>query len=334
MKRALVGTVLLLIWAGCRQMAVPPAGSYSEVLVVTEEGKGSALLPLVMKHVDPDLNYYINQERRFEVSVVAASRLPDFPTVKNVLILGVADELTSVGKRIASLLGPQALAKVRAGQATIFKKENMPAPGQLTVIVTATDPARLEEVLTRQGREVAEVIEVSCRRRIRRYLLSYADHELSKRLYRKYGFVIEVPTLYRLFSEEARPPGIELLRDAPPRSLGIFWVDWKREPTLADSLELFRLRANYVWQRYNRDAMDSTRVRFSAAKLGDYPAILMEGYWYNTRATAGGYYRTFFVFEAKEEILWCIDLLVYAPGMAKHPYFRELLALAETFRYD
>jgi hypothetical protein len=79
--------------------------------------------------------------------------------------------------------------------------------------------------------------------------------------------------------------------------------------------------------------MDSTRVAFSLDRLGDLPAVRMEGYWSNSKSLAGGYYKTYFVFEEVERLLWVVDLLVYAPGLPKHPHFRELLAIAETFRY-
>ena len=60
----------------------------------------------------------------------------------------------------------------------------------------------------------------------------------------------------------------------------------------------------------------------------------MEGYWSNTNDVAGGFYKTYFVHDERERLLWAVDLLVYAPGVPKHPLFRELLALAETFRYN
>jgi hypothetical protein len=140
--------------------------------------------------------------------------------------------------------------------------------------------------------------------------------------------------LYRLLSEKSQPPGIELLRDGPARLLGIYWLDWNRELTLADSTALYDARAKYVWERYDGDVMDSTRVEFKKDRLGEYPAIRMEGYWSNTHALAGGYYKTWFVYEERDRLLWAIDILVFAPGLPKHPHFRELQALAETFRYD
>ena len=73
---------------------------------------------------------------------------------------------------------------------------------------------------------------------------------------------------------------------------------------------------------------------FKNKKLGKYQAIEMSGYWSSSSSIAGGFYRTFFVFEERERLMWAIDLLVFAPGMSKHVYFRELQALAETFNFD
>ncbi|NIM19491.1 MAG: DUF4837 family protein [Candidatus Latescibacteria bacterium] len=326
--------VAFLFASGCKELAVPPAGSYSEILLVTEEGKESSLMTLIVPWLTKEKNYVLDKEKPFTVSAIRAADLGEMPAVKNIVICGVADPLTDVGERIIMLIGESGLSKVKAGEANILKRENLPAPGQLTVIVTASSEGELERVIEERGRELEGIIESSCRNRLRRFFMSYPNKTVTDHLYRTYGFAVEVPTLYRLFSESRTPPGVELLRENPSRLLGIFWVDWDKQPTLADKNVLFDIRRKYVWERYNKDAMDSTQVWFSEEQLGEYPAVKMEGYWYNTTATAGGFYQTFFVFQENEELLWAVDLLVYAPGFPKHPHFRELLALAETFRYE
>jgi hypothetical protein len=337
MKKIMAASIVLilpLLLFSCKEMEIPPAGSYSEVLLVTEDGPASGFLPLVLPYISRELHFYTSDEKQFHVSVVKAADLPDFPSTKNILIVGVADELTSIGQMIETLIGRGGMAKVSSGRASILKRENLPAPGQLTVIVTAKSGSELEQVLEERGGEIPDIIEASCRKRLRRFFLDFENEELERYLNNKYGFSLVIPTLYKLQSEAKRPPGIELMRENPTRSLGVFWVDWKHEPTSEDVKKLFKLREDYVFERYDGDAMDSTRVEFSGAKLGRYDAIEMAGYWYNTRSIAGGAYRTYFVYDEKDELLWAVDLLVYAPGGRKHPLFRELLALAETFRYD
>lgn len=319
---------------GCIETDIPPAGSYSEVLLVTEGGSNDPLARAMVPYLARPLDYYVSSDVQFKVSHARAARLEVVPQVKNIVFCGVVSPVSSVGRRIAEMLGPEVVHKVEEGKANFFKKNDLPGPGQLTVIVTAMSSEELIGVLEERGDEINEAIEQSCRERLRRVLLKNRRSDLTRRFQREYGFEIQIPELYRLLSDEGTPPGVELLRDGPPRSLGIFWLDRESAPTLEDGSELFDARARYVYARYDGDVMDSTRVRFEAARLGRYPAIKMEGYWSNSRAVAGGYFRTYFVHEESEELTWAVDLLVFAPGLEKHPLFRELLAIAETFRYD
>ncbi len=326
--------VLSVVLSGCLEMDLPPAGSYSTVLLVTDEGAEDPLARAIAPHLTKMIDYYIGEEPAFRVEHIRAADLLEVPATKNILICGVADPLTDVGSQIVSQLGSAAVEQVKAGRANIFKRENLPGPGQLTLIVTAGSREELVEIIDKRGDEVVETLEESCRNRIRRYLLKYKDEQLTKRLFETYGFVIEVPTLYTLLSEEPNPPGIELLREAPARLLGVFWLDWDHELTLDDAKTVYDARASYVWERYDKDVMDSTRVEYKLTRLAEYPALEMKGYWSSSHALAGGYYMTYFVYAKREKLLWALDLLVFAPGLPKHPHFRELRALAETFRYD
>jgi hypothetical protein len=319
--------------AGCLELDIPPAGSYSRIMLITEDGANDPFARELEPHLTKLLDFYIGEEPEFVVEHRRAVDVVEVPAVKNVLICGVASPVTDVGRNIVSQLGGGAMAKVQSGEANIFRRENLPGPGQVTVIVTADTPSALAEVIEARGDEVAESIEESCRNRLRHYLLKHENENITKRLRQTYGFTIRVPVLYQLLSEKSQPPGIELLREGPARLLGIYWLDWDHELTLADSTELYDARAKYVWERYDGDVMDSTRVEFKRDRLGEYSALKMEGYWSNTHALAGGYYKTWYVYEERDRLLWAIDILVFAPGLPKHPHFRELQALAETFRY-
>ncbi len=341
--RGMSRPITIIVWlfatisvlsAGCLELDIPPAGSYSKVLLVTEEGVNDPFARQLEPHLTKLIDFYVGEESPFEVENIRAEALVEIPAVKNVVFCGVANPVTDIGRNIMSQLGDGAVDKVRSGEANIFRRENLPGPGQLTVIVTAASASELAELIDVRGDEVTATIEESCRNRLRHYLLKHENKEITKRLRETYGFTIQVPVLYQLLSEKSDPPGIELLREGPARLLGVFWLDWNHEPTLADSTALFKARAHYVWERYDADVMDSTRVAFSRDRLDKYPALKMEGYWSNSRALAGGFYKTFFVYEERDRLLWAIDILVFAPGLPKQPHFRELQALAETFRYE
>jgi hypothetical protein len=334
--RPLIVTLLFVcaVSAGCNQLSIPPAGSYSEVLLVTDGGEQSEWTGLLAPLFERELDYYIDFEDQYRVTAIEASEMEDFPAFKNIVIGGVLESSTDVGQLIIGLIGDAGVERVRRDGALILKKDDKPAFNQFTLIITASSREALERLLEERGDEFTEILEVSCRQRVRRHLLERRNENLSTELHRKYGFRVQVPFVYRVLSGASNPPGVELIREPPTRILGVFWTDRKDAPTLADEDELFQIRADYVWKRYDKDKMDEDRVVFEPARLGRYDAIRMSGYWYNDEVVMGGYYETYYIFDQNADLLWAIDLLVLAPGKPKHPLVRELRALSETIRFD
>ncbi len=325
----------LLAAAGCREVAFPPAGSYSEVDLIVDGGRNGEWAPLLIPLIAAERDYFVGTEPVFRIMSVAAEPGVDPPTVKNIVLCGVLDGSTAVGGRIAHLLGEGGVKRVLSGEATILKRENVPLPGQLTLIITAATPEALRETLRERAEEIPEVIDASCRERLRRHLLQRRRAALSEELRRRWGFFIEIPTVYELYNESENPPGVELHRESPPRVLGVFWKEWERAPTLYDTDALFDFRADYVRRQYDGDRMERDRVRYAYVRFGAYTAVRMSGYWYNDEySLAGGYFDTYFVWSESEKLLWAVDCLVYAPGREKTSLIRELHAVAETFRYD
>jgi hypothetical protein len=328
------GIVLAGGLAGCGEMAIPPAGSYSEVLLVTEDGPGGEWTHLVTPLLARELDYYVDVETEFQVTAVKASDMANYPAFKNIVLCGELNSTTTVGQIIIDMIGSAGVEQVRSQGVHILKKLDRPVKNQFTLVVTGVDRQSLLGVLDERGEELAGILEESCRERLRRHLLTRRNQALSDQLYREYGFRLQIPSLYRLLKDHAEPPGVELIREPPTRILGVFWVDLKEAPTLSDRGELFDIRAHYVWQRYDKDQMDEDRVVFERTRLGPNEAIRMSGYWFNDEEVLGGYYETFFIYDRRSDLLWAVDLLVLAPGRPKHPLVRELRALAETFRIE
>jgi hypothetical protein len=325
----------LLAGTGCREVAFPPAGSYSEVDLVVDGGSEGEWARMLAPLIAVERDYFVSTEPAFRITAIDADPGEDPRTVKNIVLCGVLDASTAVGGRIAYLLGEAGVDRVLAGEAAILKKENVPLPGQLTLIITAATDDGLRAVLHKRGEEIPEIIDASCRERLRRNLLQRRRAALSEELRRRWGFFIEVPTVYSLYSESENPPGVELHRESPPRILGVFWKEWDHAPSLYSTDELFDFRAEYVRRRYDGDRMERDRARYAYMRLGEYTAVRMSGYWYNdSYSMAGGYFETFFVWDKEAKLLWAVDGLVYAPGREKTSLVRELHAIAETFRYD
>ena len=101
-------------------------------------------------------------------------------------------------------------------------------------------------------------------------------------------------------------------------------------PALSDSVDLVAFRAGVVDTLYGGDRILAGATSFRADKLGGSEAIRMQGIWQNEDDMTGGPFITYFVHDDKRQRLLAVDLLLYAPGLDKHPYMRELEALAST----
>jgi hypothetical protein len=328
----LAASVLVCLGA-CAPAPLPPPGSYSDVVVIAEGGEGGEWAAALRARLEREQDYFVAAEPLFRVSVLGAEHAREAPAVKNIVVCGVCDPATPIGRRIAATIGREKAARACGGALHVIRRDDYPASGQLTLVVTAASAAALRAFLAARGDEVTEAVEASCRERLRRNLLRERRDDFAQACARRWGFRLDIPSVYDPVAPDSGTPGVELHRPAPPRVLGVFWRDSTAPPSLDAPEALFDLRAAYVRQRYDGDRMDRSRTRFEAARLDGRPALRMSGYWFNDRhSPAGGFYETYFIWDARARRLWAVDLLVYAPGREKTPLLRELRAVAGTFR--
>ncbi|HUV36562.1 MAG TPA: DUF4837 family protein [Patescibacteria group bacterium] len=336
MKRFSLFTLCAIcVFCSCGgQGSFPPAGSYSNVVLVTESGKLEGTTEGMVRVLQHSLDYYTKTEFQFVVRLISAYDLQREPPAKNVVIFGVARQ-GEIGRIIESFIGTASVRKVLQGNNNIFKKLNYPIEGQLTLIVTASSHDILADVIARNGQAIRDIIEEANRERLRAYLLKRERIEVTEEFRARYGFSLRIPELYEVNQERPDLPGIELVRTLPHRGLTVSWRPWKaRGLSVADSSALFDARADLAWKMYDKDVMRREIVFFRDGELGEYDAVIMEGYWENSEDLFGGPFICFFVHDRVKSRLWIIDCLVYAPGFDKHVFIRELYAVAETFRIE
>jgi len=332
--RRMLPTVLLTVFflVSCfRQASFPPLGSYSNIVVVTENGKVEGPTTALIRELQHPVDYYTKTELQFRVRLISAYDFEKEPPSKNMVLFGVVRQ-GEIGKIIESFIGSANVRRVLEGRSNVFKRLNYPTEGQLTVIVTASSRDFLAKAATENGEQIRDIIEESNRERLRAYLLQRENEDTSEEMYARYGFRVRVPFLYELNQQRRDVPGVELVRKMPHRGLTISWRSWDGEDiSVADSTALYNMRADLAWKMYDNDVMRKDLVFFKEDRLGPYDAVRMEGYWENSKDLYGGPFRCFFVYDRVKSRVWIIDCLVYAPGFDKHILLRELQSVAETF---
>ena len=322
---------LLLALISCdKRSSFPPVGSYSDIVIVTESGALDKLTELLVREIQHPIDYYTKEELQFRAKLVSAYELEKQPPTKNMILFGVVRQ-GEIGSIIEGFIGTASVRAVLEGKSNILKKLDYPSVGCLTLIVTASTSDRLRQVVEGNGQLIRDIIEEANRERLRAYLLQKEQKELSEELRARYKFILRIPFLYEVNQQRPEIPGVEVVRVKPHRGITVSWRRMDERISLADSSGLYDIRADLAWKMYDKDVMRRNLVSFSEDRLGDLPAIRMDGYWENSVEQYGGPFSCFFVYDDLRSKLWIVDTLVYGPGFDKHPLLRELRAVAETF---
>ncbi len=330
---ALMACVLLLV-PSCNRSGFVPPGSYSNIVLVTESGEPGGMNDVIIRTLQHPVDYYSKLEIQFKIRLVSAQEFDREPPTKNMVIYGVARQ-GRTGQLIENFIGTNSVRKVLEGKNNIFKRMDYPVKGQLTVIVTASSPARLRKMTEENGQLIRDIIEKANRERLRENLLLREEYETAEDLKAQYGFTIRIPDAYKLNRDWGDLPGVEIMRDYPHRGITISWHSWdKKSLTPADSTALYDFRAKIVYKIHDKEVMRPELVSWSLDEFGPYSAVRMDGYWESSVEMFGGPFICFFIHDRVRHKIWMVDCLVYAPGFDKHILLREAVAVAESFRVN
>lgn len=334
--RALLLLLPLALALSCgERRLIPAVGPYSDVYLFTEQAYRSALLDSFIATLSHPIAYVFEEENEFDVYLRDQAQFPQNRDRKNIILYARLDQRSGMLGHVQRLLGRDALERVRREGQVVYYREDLFARDQDVYFLLASGAAGEEILLRRMAPSLRERLRASCKERLRDYLLRGRENKGgAKYLQQRYGFALRYPSEYHLLQERADLGAIELHCEAPSRVIGVFWdADFGGAPTLADSLRLLAFRGSLVDSLYGGDYLLAGSYRFDSVEQAGYPAIRLEGVWQNERDMTGGAFVSYFFWDERRHRLLALDLLLYAPGMAKHPYMRELEALATTFRF-
>ena len=313
---------------------MPPAGSYSGIVLVTETGRIEGPTAEMVNTLQHELDFYTKRELQFRVRVVPAYEFEKEIPAKNMVIFGIVNQ-GKIGGIIEQFIGPSGARGVLQGKYSVFKKMDSPVAGQLTIIVTGVSSEDLALAAREQGAVLRNIIEDGNRERLRESMLKQGENTyLERSLKERYGFSFRIPNVYKIEEERPEIPGVSLIHTEPPRVLSVSWKAFgKGTVSLADSNELYRLRSDVSFKLFDKYVMRRDLVTFTAARLGAYEAVRMDGYWESSVQAAGGSFICWFIADGVTSRVWLVDCLVYAPGQDKNELLREAMAFAETFSF-
>lgn len=327
---------LFLLALGCgEKKLVPAVGPYSDVFLFTEQGLRSELLGGFIETLTHPVQYVFEEENEFDVFLRDQAQFPQNRDRKNILLYVRVDQRGGLLAQVQKILGKDALERARREGHVVYYKEDVFARDQDVYFMLAGNPEGEEVLLSHMAAALRDRLRDSTRARLRDYLLRGRENKGgAKYLLQRYGFSLRFPSEYHLLQERPELGAIEIHCEAPSRVIGVFWdKDFGGAPTLADSLRLLAFRGDVADSLYGGDYLLAGSYSFSAVEQVGRPAVRLQGVWQNERDMTGGAFVTYFFWDERRQRLLALDLLLYAPGLAKHPYMRELEALGSTFSF-
>ena len=339
MQRVTTGLflVLILLSTGCgydenKGIFMAP-GAYGDLAVaVSSDG----LVPLANRflgNLNTTKTFVIKEETLFQADVYPARRWDLAKGYKNSLFLIRIGDGGPAESAIRKALPRATWKRLSQGGGGVVKLNDPWASYQLAVVVASRDRNNLGSLLTRNTDKIREIFNKSSRERIlRRNRYEGLNTPLMDDHWNRFGFFMEIPAVFeRIQFLPDGFPGLELMKKGPSRGITISWRE-ETDPLafLSDRDKLLAMRVKMGDHLHDEEIHEETLV-WSREELGVNDCVKVEGAWTSRKFSGGGAFWSYFVPDPDHNKVYCIDLLVYAPGMDKMNFFRHLEAIASTF---
>jgi hypothetical protein len=276
------------------------------------------------------------EERIFTLRVVPPEDFDFYRKFKNVLVLAPLDAQDTGGELVNSLVSGEVRAQILSGQAYQFLKRDIWGRGQSITILSGSDEASLLGHLQQHGEEIYDVQESVLNEKVKAWLYEGGRQEkLAEKFSQSYGWTLQVPVDHDLAQERPGDRFVFLRKTVPDRWLFVYWEAAEGPQSLTEGWCL-STRERLGSAFYDGDALVEGSTRAEAVRFVDWEALMIEGLWQNDTAqagyAAGGPFRSYCFYDAAARRLYMLDIAVFAPGMSKEPYLRQLDIIAHTFQ--
>jgi hypothetical protein len=271
-------------------------------------------------------------EKIFELHRVPISKMERYIYRPQLLLLGVLGGTTAEANKINTMLTPELIERISAGQNYVFKKDDPWAKGQRLVVLTSTHIDTLKQRIADHRDELFELFNQPLIERTTKEMYSlYEQKELAKTLLEKYGWTFRVQHDYKIYKEFPQEHFVMLRRAWPERWLFISWqrLDDPSQITL-DWVVAWRDRIGARF--YEKDRIEKSDLAARDVEFAGRRALQVQGLWGNDIKVAGGPFKSWAFYDEFTQQAFLIDIAVFVPGREKVRFMRQLEIMASTFR--
>jgi hypothetical protein len=323
-------TVFFLFPGGCSQRKLPALGPSNLVTIVTNLGTGDeAIATLKAAFTRPVIS--VEQESRYAFEVHGFGGLGRQRDARNLVIVADMSRRDAVSRKAREVLGREGIGEILRRGAGWRVLPNIEALGQTMIVVAGRDrPSILRLLEAEAGELYASADSMITERTGDMVYMHGEDAAMGRYLYAKYGWTVRIPKGYKA-AEDPRTGVVKLVSADTQQPSRLFLAYWTASRSGALDREVcLRLRARLAWSYYDEDRIDPSSTTVSEVTFQGRKALRIQGIWQNEKHLIGGPFFTLCFLEKGR--LYLLDGVVFAPGMDKSPWLRQIEAIMHTFK--
>lgn len=327
MRRTFFIPILLLLLSGGCSPLPPGIGSDHEVMVLANPGEWEMVYPLLQEIFERRV-YTPQEEKVFTVRRIDQSKFDLYKKSRNLLIISPLNSSGPATQEIGSLLSPQARQMVEEGRAFLFAKRDVWAKDQELVILTAPTYPVLRAKLFEGKEDVFRVMEKALNEKTMVWLFKKDEQrKLEREIFQKWGWSLRIPWGFSLRDEA--PGFVWLLKKAPDRWISIWWEE--SGDSILTPQWAIRKRNEVGKTYYGGDEVAPDYTGWRRVSLNGHRGWEVWGAWRNPKLVAGGPFKLYCFWDQESKRRYLLDGALFAPGIKKEPYLRQLDLIMQTF---
>lgn len=279
-------------------------------------GKSNELL-VVASTIEPDrvvkavqlYNYVPQEEGIFSFMFISDTAFDAYQYHHAVLLCGSLED-----EFINTLLNREARRQTEQDTFSLFRKNDIWANGQLTMILAVRDPADIDAALSKYGRLIAQTFEEHYYQRVKQnYYAGGISRKMKDRL-RRFGITLDINEAWLIDSTHQADRFIYIHTHFPDRAI-FFYKEPMDRPL--DSGYALAKRDSLAGKYYNGDRILKELTFAEPIEFAGLKGIRLKGVWQNDSLVAGGPFLAYFLADTGFDTLYVIDGMVFNPGERK-----------------
>ncbi|MFH1009008.1 MAG: DUF4837 family protein [Candidatus Latescibacterota bacterium] len=319
----------MLGFLGCQETLPEGKGSLREVVVLADSTDWSACGDAV-EEVFGQTVETPEREPVFALRRGDAAEFGFFRSWQNVFLLASLEDGGQTALLVRSLLSSEVVERIAQGEAHVFFKRDVWARDQVVGIVAARDRLALRRKLVEAQHEIFDTMEAQLNRRMAQRLYAEGEQtELSQELFDEFGWTLRIPAGYAVEKSLPEEGFLWLRKRVPDRWVFVWWGAAPEGGKLSG--DWFRKKRDEIGRRHYEGDVVSQILSVEETSVAELPAIRVRGLWENREKSVGGPFVSHCFLDRDSGRAYIVDGAVYAPGIRKASYLRQVDLITRTF---